>query len=207
MMRHPASFALCLLALSACAGKGPEVIVSGSRELTLRAELPEMSVLGDVQDEATKASTHYTIRINWTEGDRLSVINLTTGKILGGGLAAAESGPVTTFSGTVSGTIREGDRIAYLYPSQNNGSEMDFTSIHVDMSTQDGTTAGVPLCVYSTATAEGATFDDASISFSFLMSYIMSDVVSVTETMQYINLTDPAVLEGIKTITAGKSRP
>lgn len=41
----------------------------------------------------------------------------------------------------------------------------------------------------------------------FLMSYIMSDVVSVTETMQYINLTDPAVLEGIKTITAGKSRP
>ena len=168
--------------LSACS-KDSAILGSGTFDMSLRAELPEMEVVD------TKASSHYTVRINWSEGDCISVLNLTTGKILGGALTADKSGTATTFSGSVSGTVREGDVITYFYPAQGNASEVDFTSIHIDMSSQPGTTSGVPLCLYSTSTASADSFDEAFVTFSFMMSYVMIALSDIPASAQIKSVT------------------
>ena len=88
-----------LLLLSSCGVADVEelvvspILAEGNFTLSMTAELPEMPVLdngGDVTD--TKASTQYTVRIKWAAGDKLSVVNLTTGKLLGGYVTANASG-------------------------------------------------------------------------------------------------------------------
>ena len=184
------SFAFLLMA---CQKEG-RPIVRGEFGMTISAELPELPVVED-DDAQTKASTQYTVRIKWAQGDRLSVVNLTTGKILGGNLHANSSGTRTTFSGSLTGSVNEGDQIAYLYPAQSNAEETVFSSIRVDLSQQQGTTGGVPLCVYAMTTAAQDSFKDASLQFSFLMSYVMlglSDIPASTaiQSVTITNVTD-----------------
>lgn len=180
-MRRLLAIILFSLLLLSCQKEG-KTIAKGDFGLTLNAELPELPVLEESELQ-TKASSQYTVRIKWAKGDRLSVINLTTGKILGGSLTANSSGTKTTFSGALSGTVSEGDLIAYFYPAQGNEEEKDFTSMHIDMSTQGGTTGTVPICACSIVNASSDAFNDAYVSFSFAMSYIMiglSDIPSST---------------------------
>lgn len=187
--------ALLAIVLS-CSKEESKTLASGAFDFSLSAELPEMRVLDNNSSEGdTRASTQYTVRIKWAAGDKLSVINLTRGKILGGNLQANSSGNVTTFSGTLSGTVNDGDVIAYLYPGQDNASEQAFSSINIDMSEQTGTTGGVPLCVYCTSIANSESFNNVSMTFSYLMGYMMiglSDIPSsaLIESITLTNITD-----------------
>lgn len=199
------------LLLSSCQKEG-RTIARGDFAVTLDAELPELPVVDSFADSQTKASTQYTVRIKWAAGDRISVINLTTGKILGGALISDSSGTRTTFSGSLNGTVSEGDLIAYLYPAQDNEYETDFTSIHIDMTSQSGTTAGVPVCVYSLVNASAGSFENAYVSFSFLMSYIMlglSDIPSATriESVTLTNVTESFELSANSTGTGLSMTP
>lgn len=201
-MRRTLLISLVALTLWSCGKSGPDILVSGPFDARVFAQLPECPVV----DVPTRASTQYTVRIKWAAGDKLSVINLTTGKIMGGSLTANSSGSSTTFSGQLTGTVRTSDTIAYLYPAQDNAGEVDFTGIHIDMSAQQGTTGGVPLCVYSIAQADSQSFTDASIPFSFLMSYVMiglSDIPASTviRTVTLTNVTKTFEL----TSNAGKT--
>ena len=166
-----------LFLLSSCINQEVEEAVplaEGDFSLSLIAELPEMLVFeSEEENPGTKAATQYTVRIKWSAGDKISVVNLTTGKLLGGCLTANSSGFSTTFSGSLSGTVNSGDQIAYFYPAQENSSEINYPGIHVDMSNQKGTTGTVPLCVYSVVKATNNTFQNAQVSFNFFMSYIM----------------------------------
>ena len=161
-------------------------LAEGNFALSLTADLPEMPVLESEEEglAGTKASTQYTVRIKWAAGDKLSVVNMTTGKILGGWLTANSSGTSTTFSGSLQGTVNVGDQIAYFYPAQENTSEVVFSGIHVDMANQKGTTGAVPLCVYSIVKAGSGSFQNAQISFSFLMSYIMVGMSDIPASAQ-----------------------
>ena len=138
--------------------------------------------------EATRASTQYTVRIKWAKGDMISVINLTTGKILGGQLKTNDSGNAVSFSGTLSGTVNEGDTIAYFYPAQGNTTEQDFHGIHIDMSSQGGTTGAVPLCVYKIATASAESFDSVTLVFSYLMGYMMIGLSDIPASARIVSL-------------------
>ena len=80
----------------------------------------------------TKASMEAVIRVNWTEGDKVSVINATTEKILGGYLEAKASGTSVTFEGTVTGTINQNDKLYYIYPKLNNTEETAFADAGYD---------------------------------------------------------------------------
>ena len=173
-MKKALLFTVLLAIVLSCSKEQYRTIANGTFRLSLSAELPEMRILdNNAADGDTRASTHYTVRIKWAAGDRLSVINLTTGKILGGNLIANSSGTVTSFSGSLNGTVHDGDVITYFYPGQDNSSEQDFATIDIDMSEQTGTTGGVPLCVYSTNIAESESFDNVSLTFSYLMGYMM----------------------------------
>ena len=187
-MKRILLFIAISFALVSCENQSPyATIVNGSANVTLHAQLPEMPVIDNLSEDdaqqGTRATTQYTVRIKWAVGDKLSVINHTTGKILGGQLVADASGTSATFSGAIYGTVRNGDIISYLYPAQNNSEEIELNKINIDMSAQKGVTGSVPLCVYSTVVANDETFVNTSLSFSFIMSYVMiglSDIPSST---------------------------
>lgn len=186
-MKRILLFIAVTFALLSCESQPSHHLVNGSAHLTLHAQLPEMPVIENPSEEnaeeGSRATTQYTVRIKWAVGDKLSVINHTTGKILGGQLIADASGTSTTFSGSISGTVRNGDIISYLYPAQGNSSEVDLNTISIDMSTQKGVTGSIPLCVYATVVANDETFVNTTLSFSFIMSYVMislSDIPAST---------------------------
>ena len=179
-----------ILMLLSCEVQPPQMIAQGNFDITLDAQLPELPVIDNpTEEDETRASTQYTVRIKWAVGDKLSVINHTTGKILGGQLSAKDSGTSTTFSGSVVGTVRNGDVISYLYPAMTNSTEVEFDSIHIDMSNQVGTTGAVPLCVYSTVVANNETFTNSSLSFSFVMSYVMISLSDIPSSSQINKVT------------------
>lgn len=185
---------LSLPLLFSCAEKIVEKqvpLAQGNFSLSLTASLPSMPLLEGIDEPETKASTQHSVRINWAEGDRLSVINLTSGKLLGGYLTANSSGPTTTFSGSLSGTVNNGDKIAYFYPAQNNVSEANFSDIHVDMSNQAGTLNSVPICVCAVVTADehSFSFQNTEVPFFFLMSYMMICMSDIPGSAQIQSLT------------------
>ena len=47
--------------------------------------------------DATKASMNAIVRVDWKQDDKVSVVNASTGNILGGCLKADSDGAVTTF--------------------------------------------------------------------------------------------------------------
>lgn len=172
-----------LLLLGSCVKNESPILADGTFEASVVANLHEMPI-EEPELADTKAQTQYTVRIKWTAGDKLSVVNLTTGKLLGGNLSANETGFSSTFSGSLKGTVNTGDRIAYFYPAKDNASEIPFPGFSVDMSSQKGTATAVPLCVYSVVTADANSFQNASISFDFFMSYIMLGMSDIPATAQ-----------------------
>ena len=203
----------CVMLLS-CENDSQQIIVNGSADIVFNAQLPELPVIDEQAgaEGGTRASTQYTVRIKWAVGDKISVVNHTTGKILGGQLIANTSGTQTTFSGSINGTVRVGDVLTYIYPAQNNSSEIDFENIHIDMSMQKGTTGNVPLCVYSTVVAEENSFQNRTLSFSFIMSYVMiglSDIPSSTEINKVVltNVTNSFDLGNNESGTSFSIRP
>ena len=129
------------------------------------ATMPELE-----DDAGTKATGNTVVRLTWEAGDKVSAINLTTGKVLGGDLVADKSGTTTTFTGSLVGIVNKDDKIAILYPSQGYTEEKDFVGANLDLSVQHG--ASVPIVVAGVFQSSGSTtINKISLNFSFLMSY------------------------------------
>ena len=152
----------------------------------------DMSSADIDSDAATKAVANAVVRLNWAAGDKISAINLTTGKALGGDLVAQESGASSLFSGTLVGTINRGDRIAFLYPSQGYTEEQEFSGATIDLSQQDGSSA-VPLAVYGTASMTGNEAQNMSIEFKYLMSYYQINLTDLPASSAIESVRFPAV--------------
>ena len=122
-------------------------------------------------DAQTKASADAIVRVTWRTGDEVSVVNVTKGTILGGKLAATDNGSIVTFSGTVSGTLEKGDKLAYVYPAiSDNEQEISFSKTAVDLSEQsfDGSNpANVAFNAWSEDTFGGfSTLEDGVLTYS-----------------------------------------
>jgi len=145
----------------------------------IEARLPELS-----QDADVKGSLGSFISASWTEGDELSVINLSTGKVLSGTLSADRSGTVTSFSGSVGGTISQGDRISLFYPAIENqsGHEIDFTDHTVSIAVQEKD-SGVPLVAvgYFTANSVSGEFSRMTLNFEYGISYLKLNLADLPE--------------------------
>lgn len=160
--------------------------VSCTRELEFRqtssdiacnvsAIMPEFKSGGDIAD--TKASLESVVRINWSAGDKLAIINLTTGKQLGGCLVADNNGSKTSFSpSNLVGTISAGDKLVFWYnPSDDNiiEQEQQYSPIIVDLTEQNGGQNDVPIVGYALYTAAADNEIRAeNIAFTFLVSYM-----------------------------------
>lgn len=189
-----ACFAILVLCITACQGKEQidethDVAEPCQITCTMSADMPEFKVGGDPE---TKSSLESVVRVRWNKDDELSVINLTTGKQLGGCIKADKDGSSTTFSPSgLNGSITAGDKLVFLLdnePSRRSASEKDFEPFTMDYSSQKGNANEVPIVVYAdyTATANG-TIEAINPEFHFLMSYVQLAVsalpasTSVTE--------------------------
>lgn len=160
--------------------------VSCTRELEFRqtssdiacnvsAIMPEFKSGGDIAD--TKASLESVVRINWSAGDKLAIINLTTGKQLGGCLVADNNGSKTSFSPTnLVGTISAGDKLVFWYNPSDDiivEQEQQYSPISVDLTEQNGGQDDVPIVGYAqyTATVDNE-ISAENIAFTFLVSYM-----------------------------------
>lgn len=125
----------------------------------------------------TRASMEAVIRVKWTEGDEVSVVNATTGKILGGCLKAEESGESVTFSGDVTGTINQGNVLYYVYPRiTENENETAFSETNVSLASQtydDNDKGNVSFYGYAQDVARANTGEiSKKIAFTLVTSYV-----------------------------------
>ena len=125
----------------------------------------------------TKVSLAHTMQMSWTKGDAVSVVNLTKGMALGGSLTADKAQTVSTFSGTVTGTIDNGDILALIYPSLGYTTEQPFTDAVVDFSSQDGTDKNAKFCAVATLTAETSEKNFVEAEAHFFMK---SGMINIT---------------------------
>lgn len=103
----------------------------------------------------TKSSIQPRITLKWSDGDLISVVNLTTGKNLLGDLVARVDDDQVYFEGDLSGSVRAGDKLAAIYPCQNYSGISNITDISFDFSAQTCSSMNeVPFCAYSIFTCE-----------------------------------------------------
>lgn len=133
----------------------------------------------DIQTD-TKGYLGSYITANWTKNDKLSVVNISKGKILGGELIADRDGTSATFSGTVSGVIGVGDVIALCYPSFEVSKETDFGTQHLYIEKQNAS-QNVPLVAYSTFTAQHSAgqFSALELKFIYGLSYLKLNMANL----------------------------
>lgn len=188
--------ALIILFVTACQTteldirtESPAVAEPCEISCTMSATMPEFKVGGDPE---TKSSLESVVRVRWKKNDELSVINLTTGKQLGGCIKADNDGANSTFSPSgLHGTITAGDKLVFLLdddPGRRSATEKDFEPFTMDYSSQKGNSNEVPIVVYANYTAtENGTINAVNPEFNFLMGYVQLAVsalpasTSVTE--------------------------
>jgi len=168
-----------LFSLISCSRKinTPEPVPVTNHSFCIEARLPELG-----QDADVKGVLGSFVSASWTEGDELSVVNLTTGKVLAGTLKADKGGTVSTFSGTVGGTITAGDRISLFYPAIENqsGNETDFVDRTISVAAQDRS-SGVPLVATGEFIAGSATgeYSGMKLNFRYGVSYLKMNLANL----------------------------
>ena len=190
------SCALIILFATACQTteldirtESPAVAEPCEISCTMSATMPEFKAGGDPE---TKSSLESVVRVKWKKNDELSVINLTTGKQLGGCIKADKDGANSTFSPSgLTGSITAGDKLVFLLdndPGRRSTAEKDFEPFTMDYSSQKGNANEVPIVVYANYTAtENGTINAVNPEFNFLMGYVQLAVsalpasTSVTE--------------------------
>ena len=104
----------------------------------------------EADNAETRSSIQPKITLKWSDGDLISVVNLTTGKNLLGDLVARVDDDQVYFEGDLSGSVRTGDKLAAIYPCQNYTGISNITDISFDLSTQTcSSMQEVPFCAYS----------------------------------------------------------
>lgn len=166
-----------VFALAACSKgsqeQGAQPVAAGSIH-SLSVEI-ESGAYGAVEGD-TKASMEAVIRVKWKKDDEVSVVNATTGKLLGGCLKAEEDGESVVFTGSVTGAIAQGNSLYYIYPRvTDNTEEVAFGSYDISLAAQtyDGKKIG-DVCFYGYAQDQAGSADNnisKKIKFTLVTSY------------------------------------
>lgn len=141
----------------------------------------------------TKASMKTVIKLQWSDGDQISVINLSTGKTMMGNLAAIVDGDRVRFEGELGGAIKAGDRMAAIYPCQNFDAITSIEDFEVDLSTQKCSSINdLPFAAYSVFECEKTGIVNVTSDFSVPVSFNQIALATIdTETkIDYVELTN-----------------
>ena len=166
------AFAALIIFITSC--NTEPASLSSSINCELSAIMPVFIDGGGIE---TKATIQSVVKIQWEAGDKLVVINLTTGKQLGGCLVADQSAEATTFTPlNLQGTVSAGDKLVLFLDTKNDlviSDESVYSPISVNLSEQGGDSDNVPIVAYAdyTVTQDNVISAD-NLSFHFLVSYI-----------------------------------
>lgn len=133
-MKKSIYFGVLLLAvLTSCIKENSQDIeVEGQHSFRINTTAPCL----ETDDADTKASMKATVRLQWNDGDEISVVNLSTGKTMLGNLTAKVNGDKVSFEGELSGSIKAGNKMAAIYPCQNYSGITTVPDFALDLSNQ-----------------------------------------------------------------------
>ena len=141
----------------------------------------------------TRAEMKASVRLQWTDGDQISVVNLSTGKTMLGNLTAKVVDDKVTFEGDLSGSIKAGNKMAAIYPSQNYSSIINVPDFVLDLSNQNCTTKEeLAFVAYSLFECKTTGMVDVSSDFSVPVSFNQITLATIDpETkIDYVELTN-----------------
>ncbi len=124
--------------------------------------------------DETRATMEAIVRAQWQKDDEISVVNATTGKLLGGCLKATGSGEVVTFTGDVTGEIGSGNTLYYIYPRiKDNDTEEDFAGYEISLDGQEyyNNNSG-NVCFYGYATSKESLDANEKLKFTLVTAYV-----------------------------------
>ena len=137
--------------ITACQEEVRDINECLSHHFCIETSFPRL----EADNAETRSSIQPKITLKWSDGDLISVVNLTTGKNLLGDLVARVDDDQVYFEGDLSGSVRTGDKLAAIYPSQNYSSISNITDISFDLSNQTCSSMNeVPFFAYSLFTCE-----------------------------------------------------
>ena len=142
-------------------------------------------------DDNTRASLVSNMITQWAKGDGISVINLSTKKVLGGNLVAQTAGTKTTFTGTVTGSISAGDKLAFLYPAKNITAEQPLGEWDLVYDLFGNQTTSTPFVAKYTYTVpdNSKNLRLANADFSFLSAYLKMNLSTLPANAEVTNVT------------------
>lgn len=147
----------------------------------------------EADNAETRSSIQPKITLKWSNGDLISVVNLTTGKNLLGDLVARVEDDQVYFEGDLSGSVRTGDKLAAIYPSQNYTGISNVTDISFDLSTQTCSSMNeVPFFAYSLFTCESVGVVNVQSPFVIPVSFnqIAISNIEPNTKIEYIELSN-----------------
>ena len=147
----------------------------------------------ETDNAETRSSIQPKITLKWSDGDLISVVNLTTGKNLLGDLVARVDDDQVYFEGDLSGSVRTGDKLAAIYPSQNYSSISNITDISFDLSNQTCSSMNeVPFFAYSLFTCESVGIVNVQSPFVIPVSFnqIAISNIEPNTKIEYIELSN-----------------
>ena len=147
----------------------------------------------DADNAETRSSIQPKITLKWSDGDLISVVNLTTGKNLLGNLVARVDDDQVYFEGDLSGSVRTGDKLAAIYPCQNYSGISNITDIAFDLSAQTCSSMNeVPFFAYSLFTCKTVGVVNVESPFIIPVSFnqiAISNIAPNTK-IEYIELSN-----------------
>jgi len=181
-----------VLGLSACTKNDLPDFVSGRFDISFDSQLPAL----DGSDYETRTSLDYVVRLTWTEGDEISVVNMSTGMTMIGNLRADRTSSITTFSGTLTGTASATDQLVFIYPCQNYTREERFSTLTMNglFENQDGSNpADVPFVATARTTLSDLQVSAKPLDFQFRMSFFQLNLLDLPPSSQI----DHVVISGL----------
>ncbi len=115
---------------------GQDICVEGTHHFCINTFAPTL----ESDNVDTKATMQASVKLQWSDGDQISVVNLSTGKTMMGNLTAKVNGDKVSFEGELSGSIKAGNKMAAIYPCQNYGGITNVPDFNLDLSAQTCTT-------------------------------------------------------------------
>ncbi len=147
----------------------------------------------EADSPVTKAEMKASVRLQWSDGDQISVVNLSTGKTMLGSLTAKVVGDKVRFEGDLSGAIKTGDKMAAIYPCQDYTGIVNIPDFSLDLSDQSCTTKDdLSFVAYSLFDCKTTGIVDVSSDFKVPLSFNQIALATIDPETQidYVELTN-----------------
>ena len=190
-MKKAILFATITISIFASCTKeiGQDIYVDGTHHFCIHTIAPTL----EPDSNDTKASMQASVKLKWSDGDQISVVNLSTGKTMMGNLTAKVNGDKVSFEGELSGSIKAGNKMAAIYPCQNYSSIVSAPDFYLDLSEQTCTTKDdLQFAAYSLFDCKATGVVEVTSDFSIPVSFNQITLATIDPEKQidYVDLSN-----------------